>query len=177
MRPLALASALLALALVPASAAGKDPDAPVRALWNSAPTDVRAGGTWDARLSLLQGPGGFDPGQARPLIVVTELTGGAAQQVPMVVDLPPNTFKARVTFPRAGRYRVAVTRFDPRHPERVARMGAPVDIQAAQSTATHDGGTWSPWLILAAIAVLLAGSWGILRFSERGPGRAEDPAH
>jgi hypothetical protein len=177
MRPLALASALLALALVPAGAAAKDRDAHVRVLWNSAHADVRAGGTWDARLSLLQGPGGFDPGQARPLIVVTELASGAKRQVPMVVDLPPNTFKARVAFPRAGRYQVAATRFDPRHPERVARMGPPVSIQAAQSTATDAGGATSPWLIVGAIAVLLAGSWGILRFAARGPGRAEDPAH
>jgi hypothetical protein len=55
MRPLAVA--LLALLVAPVSAAGKEPDAPLRVLWNSTPAGVQPGGAWDARLSLLQGPG------------------------------------------------------------------------------------------------------------------------
>jgi hypothetical protein len=79
MRPFAFALSLLALLIVPVTAAGKEPKAPVRVLWNSTLGDVQAGGTWDARLSLLQGPGGFDPGRAHPAIVVTELTSGASR--------------------------------------------------------------------------------------------------
>src|SRR5215213_3171550 len=133
----ALAVALLALLLVPvAAAAGKGPNGPVRVIWNSTPDDVRAGGTWDARLSLLQGPGGFDPGQRRPVVVVTDLDSGAERRVATTVDVPPNTFKANVTFPRRGSYHVAVTDFDPRDPQRVA-AGAPVDVAPGPPQSAH----------------------------------------
>ena len=122
MRPLAFA--LLPLLLVPASAAGKEPDAPVSVLWNSTPDGVQAGGAWDARLSLLQGPGGFYNGNARPVIVVTSLATRAERRTPMVLDVSPNTFRATVTFPRAGRYAVAVAGFDPRDPQRFAEFAA-----------------------------------------------------
>ena len=103
MRPLALG--LLALLLVPVSAAGKEPEAPVRVLLNSMPDGVQAGEAWDARLSVLQGPGGFDGGKTRPMIGVTRLVTRAERRVPMVVDVPPNTFRATVPFPRSGALR------------------------------------------------------------------------
>jgi hypothetical protein len=172
MRPFALASALLALLVVPVTAAGKDPKAPVRVLWNSTLGDVKAGDTWDARLSLLQGPGGFDPGRAHPAIVVTELTGGAKRRVPMRVDLPPNTFEAKVAFPRAGTYPVAAINFDPRHPKRSAPMSAPVAV--APTTTAGQGGaeTW-PWLLAAGVALGLLMSKIVMRLRHTGeqPGR------
>jgi hypothetical protein len=155
----ALAVALLTLLVLPVTAAGKGPNGPVRVLWNSTPENVRAGGTWDARLSLLQGPGGFDPGQRRPVIVVTDLGSGAERRVATSVDVPPNTFKAKLTFPRAGSYRLAVARFDPRDPERLA-VGAPVEIAPGP---THSTDAW-PWALGGAIALLVAGSWSIYRF-------------
>jgi hypothetical protein len=164
-----LALSLLALVLLPATAAGKDPKAPVRVLWNSTPQDVRAGGTWDARLSLLQGPGGFYGGHARPVIVVTELASGAERQVPTAVDVSANTFRATVTFPRAGLYEVAVRRFDPRDPARVMDIGPPVRIEPAPAAAASaDAASW-PWAptVGAAIAVLLAGVWSIQRVHGR----------
>ena len=105
MRPLVVA--LLTLCSYPFGAAGKNPNAPERVLWNSSPAGIPAGGTWDARLSLLQGPGGFSSDKARPVIVVTDLGGGSERRVPMTVDVPPNTFRATVAFPRAGLYEVA----------------------------------------------------------------------
>src|SRR3954452_17476677 len=155
----ALALTLLALLLVPAAAAAKGPNGPVRVLWNSPPESVRAGGTWDARLSLLQGPGGFDPGRGRPVIVVTDLGGGAVRHVPMTVDVPPNAFKASVELPRAGEYELAVSGFDPRHPARIA-AGPRIDVAASSTEAT---GAW-PWALGGAMALLVAGSWGVYRF-------------
>ena len=155
----ALAVALLALLLLPVAAAGKGPDGPVRVLWNSTPDDLRAGGTWDARLSLLQGPGGFDPGRRRPVIVVTDLGSGAERRVGTTVDVPPNTFKAKLTFPHRGSYHVAVADFDPRAPQHVA-AGAPVDVGPGPTTSSD---AW-PWALGGAMALLVAGSWGIYRF-------------
>jgi hypothetical protein len=154
-----IALSLLALLLVPATAAGKDANAPVRALWNSSPENVGAGGTWDARLSVLQGPGGLYGGHARPVIIVTSLASHAERRVPMGVDVPPNTFRANVTFPRAGLYEVAVGGFDPRDPERFIDIGPPVRIEPTAAAANATGASW-PWgpTVGAAIAVLLAGA-------------------
>jgi len=150
MRSLVLA--LLVPLLAPVTAAGKDPDAPVRVLWNSTPENLRASGTWDARLSVLQGPGGLDGGDARPVIVVSELAGGAQRRVPLIVDVPPNTFKARVSFPDAGVYQVAIAHFDPGDPARVADIGAPVRVDPAlpPATAAPDaGGASWPWRVVS----------------------------
>jgi hypothetical protein len=155
-----LAVALLALLLVPVSAAGKEPDAPVRVLWNSTPDGVQAGGAWDARLSLLQGPGGFYDAKARPVIVATELATRAEGRVPMVVDVSPNTFRATVEFPRAGRYEMAVAGFDPRDPERLVEIGQPVRVEPVTAAAAG-GGAWWPWAVV--VAALLASAWTIQR--------------
>jgi hypothetical protein len=167
MRPFAFA--LLALLLVPVSAAGKEADAPVRVLWNSTPDGVQAGGAWDARLSLLQGPGGFDGGYARPVVVVTSLATRAERRVPMVLDVSPNTFRATVTFPRAGRYEVAVARFDPRDPQRLAELGQPVLV--APASAGGDAALSWPWGLAAGAAgtALLAFAWRIQTAPARHP--------
>jgi hypothetical protein len=163
MRPLAFA--LLTLLLVPVSAAGKEADAPVRVLWNSTPDGLEAGGSWDARLSLLQGPGGFYGRKPKPVIVVTELATRAEEHVPMAVDVPPNTFRAAVRFPRSGRYEVAVAGFDPRDPERFADVGRPVRVEPVPP-AVSGGGEWWPWAVVlvgAAGVALVGGGWSIQR--------------
>ena len=167
MRPLVVA--LLALLLVPAGAAGKDPDAGARVAWNSTLDDIRAGDTWDARLSILRGPGGLDSDAARPAIVVTDLAGGAERRVPMVVDVPPNTFRANVPFPRAGLYEVAVVGFDPRDPRRFVDNGPPVHIEP-RAAATNAGGTsWPGALALGlGIPALLVGAWRVQRARPAG---------
>ena len=164
-----LVVALLALLLVPVTAAGKNPNAPVRAAWNSTPDQIRARGTWDARLSVLQGPGGLDTGTARPVIIVTESTSGVERRVRMRVDVPPNTFRATVAFPRAGLYRVAVAGFDPSDPARFADIGAPVSIEPAPA-ADSGGASW-PWapVVGGAIAALVA-AWSIQRVRVRATG-------
>jgi hypothetical protein len=164
MRPLAVA--LLTLLLLPVTAAGKDPDAPARVVWNSTPDDVRAHGTWDARVSVLQGPGGLDGARVRPSIVVTPLPGGAERRVPMIVDVPPNTFRATVPFPRAGIYEVAVAGFDPRDPARFIDVGPPVRIEPAAPA--DSSWPWAP-TVGAALAVLVAGAWSRRRFGRSGP--------
>jgi hypothetical protein len=157
MRP--VLAALLALLLVPAGAAAKNTNAPARVLWNSTPGQIRAGGSWDARVSLLQGPGGLYADNVRPVIVVMEAAGVAERRVPMTVDVPPNTFKATLRFPRAGRYQVALTGFDPRDPARVALAGPPLRIQPAASRASV-----APALALGAgMSVLLLGAWRLSR--------------
>ena len=163
-----LALALLVLLLVPATAAGKDPDDPVRVLWNSMPDHIQSHGTWDARLSVLQGPGGLYGGTARPEIVITELASGAERRVPMIVDVPPNTFRASVAFPHAGLYEVAVAGFDPRDPAHMTDIGAPVLIEPARppaAAAANAGGAAWPWALVvgAAIVASLAGAWSIQR--------------
>jgi hypothetical protein len=170
MRPLVVA--LLALLLVPVGAVGKDPNGSARVLANSTPHGIRAGETWDARLSLLQGPGGFSSEKARPVIVVTELGGGAERRVPMTVDVPPNTFRATVPFPRTGLYEVAVARFDPRDPARFVDVGPSVRIEPAASLTAAGpsaGDTSWRWALAAAIAItaLLVGSWSVQRLRRR----------
>ncbi len=161
---------LLALAVLSGTAEGRNPNAPVRVRWNSTPDHIRAGGTWDARLSLLQGPGGFDPGTARPVIVVTDSIGGAERRVPMRVDVPPNTFRATVRFARAGAFRVAVAGFDPLDPARLADLGAPVRIAPAPPPASRPGGGSWPWVaVVGAIAALIA-AWSIQRVRARASG-------
>jgi hypothetical protein len=161
-----LAGALLVSLLVPVTAAGDDRDAPVRVRWNSTPENLRAGSTWDARLSVLQGPGGFDGGDTRPVIVVTDLAGGAQRRVPLIVDVPPNTFRATVTFPRAGVYRVAAAGFDPRDPARLADVGAPVGIEPALRPATTARGaasaSWA-WAVVVVAVIAAAGALSIQR--------------
>jgi hypothetical protein len=173
MRPLVLA--LLALLLVPVAAGAKDPNAPVRVLWNSAPDGIRARGTWDARVSVLQGPGGFSGGKTRPVIVVTDLAGGAERRVPMIVDVPPNTFRTTVLFPRAGLYEVAVAGFDPRDPARFTDIGRAVRVAPAPTVAAANagGGSWSRAILVATpIAALLAAAWSIRRARGRATARA-----
>jgi hypothetical protein len=173
MRPLVVA--LLALLLVSTDAAAKDRNAPERVLWNSTPDDVRAGGTWDARLSLLQGPGGFYSDKVHPVIVVTDLAGGAERRMAMTVDVSPNTFKATVRFPHAGLYEVAVAGFDPRDPERFVDTGPPVRIEPAASraaAASSLGETSWPWVLAAGavLSALLVAVWSIQRASARTTG-------
>jgi hypothetical protein len=135
----------------------------VRVLWNSTPEGVRAGGAWDARLSLLQGPGGLYDGKARPVIVATEPATGAEARVPMAVDVSPNTFKATVRFPRTGRYEVAVAGFDPGDAARLVDIGRPVRVgpATAAAAAPASGGAWWPWAVVTA--ALVASAWTIRR--------------
>jgi hypothetical protein len=141
----------------------------VRVLWNSTADGVQAGGAWDAHLSLLQGPGGFYADKARPVIVVTELGTHAELRVPMAIDVSPNTFKAAVAFPRAGRYEVAVAGFDPRDPERFVDIGRPVLVEAAP--AAGDAALSWPWGLAAgaAGAALLAFAWRVQTAPARRP--------
>ena len=128
-------SSRLALLLLPAVAAAEDPGAPARVLWNSTPDGVRAGGSWDARLSVLRGPGGADPDRLRPVLIVTEMASDTTRSIPTFLDVPPNTFKALVRFPRQGDYTVTVASFDPRRPDATANLGRPVSVAAAAAPA------------------------------------------
>jgi hypothetical protein len=148
----------LALLLLPAAAAAKDSGAPARVLWNSTPDGVRAGGSWDARLSILRGPGGADPGRLRPVLIVTEMASDTTRSIPTVLDVPPNTFKALVRFPRQGDYTVTVARFDPRRPAATANLGRPVSVAAAPAPPPAHDDSRPPWWLwaLAAVAVVSA---------------------
>jgi hypothetical protein len=164
----ALALALAAALAQPSLAAAKDPGAPVRVQWNSPPP---AGTTWDARFSLLQGPGGFAPDEAvRPVVVVRDVRTGATRRVAARVDVPPNTFRADVRLPGPGTWRISVARFDPSRPARTAAYGAPVRVGATPP----DGGRGAPgwlWPVLGASAVAAAAvSRGVRR--RNGPATA-----
>jgi hypothetical protein len=108
------------------------------------------------------------------VIVVTELDSGAERRVPMMVDVPPNTFRATVTFPRAGLYEVAIAGFDPRDPARFKDIGAPVRIEPRPpaAAATNTSGAPWPWAVLvgSAFAALLGGVWNIHRARVRATG-------
>jgi hypothetical protein len=80
----------------------------------------------------------------------------------MRVDLPPNTFEAKVAFPRAGIYRVAAITFDPRHPTRSAPLGAPVAVAPTATTGQGGAETW-PWLLAAGVALALVLLLGVYR--------------
>lgn len=164
---------LLALAL-PASAAAKDPNAPVHVLWNSNPYGTRPGGTWDARISVMQEPGGLYFGHVRPVLVVTDRATNETRRIRTTVDIPPNTFKALVPFPHAGDYSVTVTRFHPRHLDYTANLGRPVSIAAPRAPVApprDDGAPWWPWA-LAALAVVSAAAGA--RHLRHRPRRAVD---
>ena len=161
-----------ALLLLPAAAAAKDPGAPARVLWNSKPDGVRAGGNWDARLSVLRGPGGSDPGRLRPVLIVTEMASNTTRRIPTAVDVPPNTFKAGVPFPHQGDYTVTVAAFDPRRPAATANMGRPVSVAAAPAP-PHDGSGPARWLWALAAAALVSAAAGARHLRHR-PCRAVD---
>jgi hypothetical protein len=160
----------LALLLLPAAAAAKHPGAPARVLWNSTPDGVRAGGSWDARLSILRGPGGADPGRLRPVLIVTDTAADTTRRIATVVDVSPNTFKALVRFPRQGDYTVTVARFDPRRPAATANLGRPVSVAAAAAP-PHDesGPRWWPWALVADAVVSAAAGARHLRHRARRP--------
>jgi hypothetical protein len=106
------------------------------------------------------------------VIVVTELASAAERRVRMIVDVPPNTFRAPVVFPRAGLYEVAVIGFDPRDPARSADIGPRVRIEPARqpARAAANGGfaSWPRALLVAtAIVTLLASAWSIQRVRAR----------
>lgn len=166
MRTIALT--LVALLLAPAAAAAsKEPSGPVRVLWNSAPADTRAPASWDVRLSLLQGPGGYYGTSVRPRLVIARLDEGGRRLVPMRVDTGPNTFRATLDLSSAGRYSVGVTRFDPRHPARVARFGSTVAVTAAPSTAS-----WT-WIFAGVgVAAVLVAGWAMTSQPWSGHNRA-----
>jgi hypothetical protein len=154
---------LLALAL-PAGAAAKNPNAPVHVLWNSKPTDIRAGGTWDARISVMHEPGGQSFGHVWPVLVVTNMATGATQRIRTRVDIPPNTFKALVTFPRAGDYSVTATRFHPRHLDYTANIGYPVSVVTVPPPAPpRDDAGFPWWLVPLAAAAAAALAWATWR--------------
>ena len=162
--------ALLVLALlVPASAAAKNSNAPVHVLWNSKPESMRPGGIWDARISVMREPGGLDIGRLRPVLVVTEMATGTTRRIRTTVDIPPNTFKALVPFPRAGEYSVTATRFHPRHLDDTANLGRPVSIAAPPASvapARDDGGLpW--WLWVAAACALVSAAAGARHLRHR----------
>jgi hypothetical protein len=161
-----LAPLLLAL-LLPAGAAAKDSDAPVHVLWNSKPDGVRAGGSWDARISVMREPGGLDIGRLRPVLVVTDIATGATQRVRMTLDVPPNAFKALVRFPRAGDYSVTATHFHPRRLGATATLGHPVIVSPppAAPVAHHE----LPWWPFAAAGL---GVLAWLGWRRRAAGRA-----
>jgi hypothetical protein len=154
-----LAAALLLLPA--AAAAAKDSSAPARILWNSTPDGVRAGQSWDARLSILRGPGGADPGRRRPVLIVTDMASNTTRRIPTVLDVPPNTFKALVRFPRQGDYSVTVARFDPRRPAATANLGRPVSVAAAPGPPpAQSGPAWWLWALAAAAVVSAAAGAG-----------------
>jgi hypothetical protein len=71
-----------------------------------------------------------------------------------------------VEFPRAGRYKVAVTGFDPRDPERIVDIDRPVRVEAVP--AARDASISWPWW-LAAGAALLAFAWRVQTAPARPP--------
>jgi hypothetical protein len=154
-----LAAAVLAAAAVAAApaAAKEDSNAPVLVQLNSPPP---AGAVWDARFSLIQGPGGYDPPDGlRPVVVVTNVRTQATRRFATHVDIPPNAFRADVRLPGPGTWRVAITGFDPRRPESTRTL-APVRIAPPSAAARGGDTTLWPWALLApaglaAAAILL----------------------
>ena len=136
-------------------------------LWNSKPDGATAGGTWDARISVMREPGGLDIGHLRPVLIVTDRATGATQRVRMTVDVPPNTFKALVRFPRAGDYSVTATHFHPRRLGATAGLGHPVSVAPAPAApVAHHGVPWWPFAA-AGVGVL-----GWLAWRRRAADRA-----
>jgi hypothetical protein len=158
MRPrLTLALSLSLLLFLPALAPAKGINGPVRVSWNGAPpADTRVGGTWDARFTLLQGPGGYYPERpVHPFVVVTDSATGAVRRIAATPDGATNAFKASVPFPHAGSFVVAAAKIDPRRPNRLGTWG-PVHIGPAPSIGSSGGTTNWPWIagVLAAIGAL-----------------------
>jgi hypothetical protein len=149
MRILAVLIVLLAL---PAAAVAKGGDHGVHVNWLSAPDGTRAGGTWHASFEFLDPNGNrLIMDNVRPIVIAT--SDGAAISADAAFADVPGRYAADVRFPSAGRYEVALARFDPRDPHRFLDMGPPVAIGAAM--APHARRTGFPWplLIVFALAV------------------------
>jgi len=173
--PLPLLPVLLLLLAPPSATAAKDLQGPVRVSWNGAPpADTPVGGTWDARFTLHQGPGGYDLARpVHPVVVVTDLESGTTRRIHAVVDGAPHAFRADVPFGRAGAYQVALAEFDPRRPRAIASWG-PVRIGPPAGTDGDDSPAW-PWILGGLIAVSALGGASVALLRAAGPARSAGP--
>jgi len=159
MRRLTLAALLLLPLLLPSGAAAKETTGAVVVSWNGvSPADTPAGGTWRAAFTLGSGPGDYyyyPEGDVHPVLVITGQDDRARRIAARPDGQWGNAYVADVRFPEAGTFRISVTGFDARRPERISSWGS-AHIRAASSAASSDDGqTRWPWVL--AVVVLLGG--------------------
>jgi hypothetical protein len=159
----ALATALLALALLPATALAK-----TGLMVDSTPDGLTAGQSWDARFQFVRNDGAVDPvGGKVPYVRITRSATGATTNFPARRQ-HNGMWAARVVFAQPGEYSYSIEGFPP---TRYRQAFEPVEIAAkprqdapAVVAASTGGGGSFPWgWTIAGAALALAGGVIVLR--------------
>lgn len=164
----ALAAALLALALLPATALAK-----TGLMLESTPDGLMAGDSWDARFSFVHNDAYVGPLPGK--VPVVRITSEDGKTLTFTARRQHNgLWAARVTFPRAGKWRYRIDGF-PRtpypqafDPVQIARNPhpepAPKPSQDRQRVVAASTGGSFPWgWTIAGAAVAIAGGVLLLR--------------
>jgi YtkA-like len=153
---------------------------------SSTPDGLRPGEPWVVELTILQH--GRTPLEGvAPKVAIEKAGGGEQRTVPAKPTGRPGVYRARVTFPSAGRWEYVVDDgFTQRHTYPPVRIGgATAAAAAAERTGGATGappaadGGGAPWLAIAAAlaaALLAAGLTTLLGRTARGRSARRGPA-
>jgi|GEM_PF-1004603 len=156
-RTTAAALALIGLLALPAGALGGG-WATVRL--SSTPDGLRPGATWNVELDVLQ-HGRTPLSDVRPTVTIT--SGQLSRTFFSRPTGKPGTYRASVTFPRAGTWRYVVDDdFSARHSYPPVHIGAGGGVAAASSRDADDGGLAYDRLALAALAGIAAAALALV---------------
>lgn len=135
-------------------------------------SDVRAGGVWNADLTVLQHGRTPLAGQ-KPIVTIT--SGGRTATFTATPSGEPGAYRARVVFPAAGSWKVSVDHgWGVQHDFGPFAVGARDAVDAGAVAGPEDGG-WIP-IVAAVLAALVAAGLaaGVARHRRR---RAPAPPH
>jgi hypothetical protein len=159
----ALATALLALALLPATALAK-----TGLMLDSTPDGLTAGQSWDARFSYVRNDAVVDPVRGKvPRIRITNSKTGASRTFPARRQ-HNGLWASRVVFPQPGEWTYAIEGFPPTRQQQefapaVIAPKQPADEEPVVAASTG-GGSSFPWgWTIAGAAVAVAGGVLLLR--------------
>jgi hypothetical protein len=156
-RTTAAALAIIGLLALPAGALGGG--------WatiqlSSTPDGLRAGATWDVELDVLQ-HGRTPLSDVRPTVTIT--SGSLSRTFTARPTGKPGTYRASVTFPRAGTWRYVVDDdFSARHGYPPVQIGAGGRAAAASAADTDGGAIAYERLALAALAGVAAAALALV---------------
>lgn len=155
----ALAVAVLAFALLPATALAK-----TGLMVDSTPDGLSAGQSWDARFQFVRNDGVVDPvGGKLPYVRITRSATGVSTNFPARLQ-HNGMWAARVVFAQPGEYSYSIEGFPPtrnRHVFEPVEIAAKPRQEAPAVVAASTGGAGSfpwGWTIAGAVLVIAGGA-------------------